>query len=568
MKHLLASLKFPLLVVAMISTGVNALMLVSPIFMMQVYDRVLASGHLETLVSLTSMAVLALLILGLFEGIRQQVLSRTGDWLERKAGDIIIDTALENSAPTSRLFQHIKAVRRFVCAPPVFSLLDAPWSLIFAALLWWMHPWLGAVAFAGAVALLCVAFTTEFVSRRPLADSQKYQSETQLILSSTLRNSDAIKSMGMAGALKQRWADASNESYTHQAVASERSAFLSGLAKAVRLIVQTAILAVGAYLVLQGEITGGGMIASSTLLGRCLAPVEQSIGAWKGFLLARDAWQELVSFGEKKQTIQSMDLPTPKGEVKVDGLGFQTDPQYPPILDNISLSLCPGNVLCLIGPSGSGKTTLSRMLVGALAPTTGEVRLDERSLQGWNPQQLGKYIGYLPQGVEMLPGTLKDNIQRFGADDPEGVVAAAQAAQVDELIRNLPNGYETVIDPHGPPVLSAGQLQRIALARALYGQPKLIVLDEPNANLDVAGEHALFKAVRMAADGGASVVVVSHRPALLEVADQVAVLQAGRIAAIGPREEILKPRAVKKTTATNEINSSNPSLSLQKEGQA
>ncbi len=566
MKHLLASLKFPLFIAAMISTGVNLLMLVSPIFMMQVYDRVLASGHLETLTSLTAIAVVALMVLGVFEAFRQQVLSRTGDWLERAAGDIIIDTALANGTPTTRLFQHIKAVRRFFCAPAVFSLLDAPWLFVFAALLWWMHPWLGIVALSGAAMLLAVAYATELASRKPLADSQKFQSETQSILSSALRNADAIKSMGMAPALKKRWAEASHESYDHQALASERSAFLSGLAKAVRLIVQTAVLAVGAYLVLQGDLTGGGMIAASILLGRCLAPVEQSIGAWKGFLLARDAWRELAAQDGELNIDEPMDLPAPIGDLSIEGLTYKPNPQGATILENISFTAKPGSVMCLIGPSGSGKTTLSRMLVGALAPSSGEVRMDERNVLGWNPQQLGQHIGYLPQGVEMLPGSLKENIQRFGADDPDGVVAAAKAAQVDDLIRNLPEGYETVIDPHGPPVLSAGQLQRIALARALYGAPKLIVLDEPNANLDVAGEHALFKAVRRAANDGATVIVVSHRPALLEAADQVAVLQAGRLAAIGPREEILKPRPVAQKQERSPAKTPNLSLATQSEG--
>jgi ABC-type protease/lipase transport system fused ATPase/permease subunit len=270
--------------------------------------------------------------------------------------------------------------------------------------------------------------------------------------------------------------------------------------------------------------------------------VEQAIGAWKGFVLARDAWKDLNKTDDRSVVGEVMELPQPQGHVVVDALSYQPNPQRPAILDDISFSIKPGEVLCLIGPSGSGKTTLSRMLVGAASPTSGEVRLDERAVTGWSPAQFGQHVGYLPQGVEMLPGSLKDNIQRFGEDDPEGVMKAARVAQVDDLIRNLPDGYETQIETGGPSPLSAGQLQRVALARALYGSPKLVVLDEPNANLDVEGEHALFTAVRKIAEEGASVVIVSHRPALLEAADQVAVVRGGRMVAKGPREEILMPK--------------------------
>lgn len=544
MKEILASLRIPLLAAAIISTAVNALMMVSPIYMMQVYDRVITSGHVETLYALTVIAVVALILLGAFDTLRQQLLGRAGEWFERTAGEHLIDASLNRKIPTEHAFQHIGAVKRFYCAQGVFTLLDAPWLFIFAAILWWMHPWLGMVALAGAAILGLIALLTEFVSRRPLTATQQHQRETQSILSAALKNADAVAAMGMAESLKERWREASHAAQDSQANATERSAVMSGSAKAVRMIVQTAVLGVGALLVLRQELSPGGMIAASILLGRCLAPVEQGISAWKGFVMARHGWAELLKLELLEATEDAIELPEPTGTIEVDTISYQVEDGQAPILSELSLNLMPGEVTCLIGPSGSGKTTLTRLLVGAIRPTAGEIRLDGRSITGWNRTQLGKYIGYLPQGIDLLPGTLADNIRRFGEGDDASVVEAAKAANVDELIRALPDGYETKIVAGIPPKLSAGQLQRVGLARALYGAPKVVVLDEPNANLDIEGERALFASIRQAADKGATVVVVSHRPALLKMVDKVAVLQFGKLTAFGTAEEVLRPAMI------------------------
>lgn len=548
MKQLLQSLKGPLTLATMVSTGVNMLMLVSPIFMMQVFDRVLMSGHLETLYGLTALAVFALLILGIFEALRQQILVRAGDWLERSAGDILIDASLARGIPAQQVFQQVTAVKSFFCAQGVFSLLDAPWLIVFAALLWWMHPWLGIVAVTGAILLAAIAVATELASRRPVAEATQHQQASQAILSSALRNADAVRAMGMTETIKELWQNASTTSLNNQSKAAERSAIFTGMAKAVRLIVQTAILAVGALLVLDGSLSSGGMIAASILLGRCLAPVEQAIGAWKSFVLARDAWRDLSALGGLEAVETPMDLPPPEGHVAIEGLTFHPNDARPPILADVSFNLSPGQVTILVGASGSGKSTLCRLAVGAFAPTSGAIRLDGRAVTGWNPAQLGHFVGYLPQGVELLPGTIRDNIQRFGQDDPEGVIEAAKLADVDQLIRSLADGYDSMIVPStasgGDPLLSTGQLQRVALARALYGKPKLVVLDEPNANLDVEGERALRNAISAIAKAGATVMVVTHRPALLEAADRIAVLHGGRLISEGPRDTILRPQAV------------------------
>lgn len=539
MNNLLRSLSTPLLFAGLISVVVNLLMLVSPVFMMQVFDRVLMSAHHETLYGLTMLAMSALFILGALDALRQMVLARAGNWLEKHAGGRLIDATLLEGQPVSQAFQHISAVKGFFCAQRVFALLDAPWLFVFAALLWWMHPWLGMVALGGAAALIIITVLTEMLSRRPLRDARTHQSENEAVLASALGNADAVRAMGMASALRERWQASADLVQINLAKASERSAILSGAAKGIRLVVQTLVLATGAYLVLAGDLSAGGMIAASILLGRCLAPAEQAIGAWKSFVQGRDGWAALSRLRELGSAEQSMRLPDPAGSIVVDHVLYQADADGPKILDDISLRLRPGEVLCLVGRSGSGKTTLSRLIVGALEPTGGEVRIDERNVLGWNRDDLGRNIGYLPQCVGLLPGTIKDNVQRFGTDDPEGVIAAARAAGVDQMIRRLEKGYETEVRVDDPYSLSGGQLQRIGLARALYGEPSIVVLDEPNSNLDLEGEQALSKAVRAAADRGAAVMVISHRPALLQIADRVAILAEGRIVAEGPREEIL-----------------------------
>lgn len=554
MNHLLRSLNTPLFFAGSISVVVNLLMLVSPIFMMQVFDRVLMSAHHETLYGLTMLAISALVILGVLDALRQMVLARAGNWLEQHASGRLIDSTLLDGQPVSQAFQHISAVKGFFCAQSVFALLDAPWLFVFAALLWWMHPWLGLVALGGASALLVITVLTELLSRRPLRDARTHQNENEAVLASALGNADAVRAMGMALSLRERWQASADLVQINLAKAAERSAMLSGAAKGIRLVVQTLVLAAGAYLVLAGDLSAGGMIAASILLGRCLAPAEQAIGAWKSFVQARDGWAALSRLRDLESAEQSMRLPDPTGSVAVAHLHYQAVADGPKILDDISLRLRPGEVLCLVGRSGSGKTTLSRLIVGALEPTGGEVRIDERNVLGWNPDDLGRNIGYLPQSVGLLPGTIKDNIQRFGADDPEGVIAAARGAGVDQMIRRLEKGYETEVRADDPYSLSGGQLQRIGLARALYGEPSIIVLDEPNSNLDLEGEQALSKAVRAAADRGAAVMVISHRPALLQIADRVAILAEGRIVAEVPREEILtherRDEAIEKASIT------------------
>ena len=564
MQRVLEAIRKPLFFVALISVGVNLLMLVSPIFMLQVFDRVLTTGHLETLYGLLAIAFFSLVFFAIFDALRQIVLLRAVNWMERQAGEAAIYETLARQGNPSAMFRNIGLVRSFVGSPGIFALLDAPWILVFTAVLWWMHPLLGISALTGAVILLLIGVVMELVNRRPLGKASAHQYETQSILEGALANIDAVVAMGMTSLIKDRWKTSTDAALSQKRIAGEQSAVLSGLAKAMRTVIQISVLAIGAVMVVKGELTAGGMIASSILLGRCLAPVEQGIGAWRNFIQARLAWGELRAFKPRETEQPSMSLPDPKGELKVSGLSFHRPGFSAPVLDNINLQLAPGSIFLLMGPSGSGKSTLSRLLVGAEHAQEGQVTLDGRMLSGWNRDELGKFIGYLPQDAALLPGSIRENIARFREVDPKTVVQAAQLAGVDLMIRGLPDGYDTMINPDGSCPMSAGQRQRIGLARALFCNPRLVVLDEPNSNLDTDGEQALRLALSQIRKAGACIIIISHRPSLLKIADQIGIMSNGKLIHQGKKNEIIsvlsrtpevqsKPGASVTDNATNHV---------------
>jgi len=413
MKNLLRELRGPLVWAAAVSVGVNLLMLVSPIYMMQVFDRVLMSGHVDTLYVLTGLAIVSLAVLGMFDALRQTILVRAGDWLERWLGDTLVAAALRNGGSPMTGLRQVGQLRYFVASQAVFALLDTPWIAVFAAVLWWMHPWLGTIALLGAFALLGVALLSEMLTRKLMVEVSMIQGWNQAALGAALQSSDAVRAMGMGNRLMARWQMASHAALTLQRRSLERSARLTGFTKFVRLAVQVAVLGAGAALVLQAELTAGGMIAASILLGRCLAPAEQAIGAWRGFVLARSAYDGLVKMEVPLDTTERTELGESTGETVVENLTYAPDPEADPVLDSVGFAIKPGECVAVVGPSGSGKTTLCRLLVGALDPTEGEVRIDQRPVQGWNTDQIGRVIGYLPQGVQLLPGTLRENVARF-----------------------------------------------------------------------------------------------------------------------------------------------------------
>jgi PrtD family type I secretion system ABC transporter len=529
---------------AVFSFFINILVLTSPIYMMQTYDRVLASGHVETLVVMTVIAGIAVLVLGVLEMVRGRLLGRIGRWLEQRLAPELIASSMRSAlyglTPNAQALRDLAVVKGFFSGTGINSVFDSPWTPIFLIVIWLMHPLLGVVALASALVLLAIAVLNEYVSRRPVKEGQRLSIANAQKADSALRNADVFHAMGMLPGFLSTWMQRNSVALDLQLTASDRNAALVGFSKFFRIFVQILILGAGAYLVLANELTPGGMIAASILLGRALAPVEQGIGSWKAFLAARDAWDRLRRLLESlPPPPETMPLPPPKGQIACEQLTFVQRGRDQPILAGITFALEPGEALGVIGPSAAGKSTLCKLLVGTWQPARGHVRLDGADIFRWPSEQLGPYIGYLPQDVELFGGTIMENIARLRRDaDPKAVVAAARAAGVHEIILRLPQGYETDIGDGGC-MLSGGQRQRIGLARALYGEPRLIVLDEPNASLDSEGENALIAAIHNAKQWGATVVLVAHAPKILSPVDKLLLLHDGQMRLFGPRDEVL-----------------------------
>ncbi|MBK8176037.1 MAG: type I secretion system permease/ATPase [Rhodospirillales bacterium] len=547
---------------ALFSACINVLILTSPIYMMQVYDRVLASGKIETLIFLTLIAGIAVLVLGLLEMVRNRLMARIGQWFERRMSPDLIAASMRaamlGAAANAQALRDLIQVRAFLGGPGSTTIFDAPWTPIFLAVIWLMHPVLGMVGLGSAVVLFGLAILNEYVSRKPLKQAAMLSIVNTQSADQAIRNADAFHAMGMLPGFLVGWMARNERALGFQLDAADWNATLVGLSKFSRIFVQILILAVGAFLVIRGEMTSGGMIAGSILLGRALAPVEQAISAWKGMIAARDAYDRLNRLFEKvPPPPQVMTLPPPTGVLSCEQLVFVPRGRDKPVLNGVTFSVDAGDALGIIGPSAAGKSTLCKILVGSWQPTRGQARLDGADVFTWPSENLGPYIGYLPQDVELFGGTVKDNIARLIPDaDSEAVVEAARTAGVHEIILRLPKGYETEIGESGSH-LSGGQRQRIGLARALYGKPRLIVLDEPNASLDTEGEESLMNAMSLAKKWGATVIIVAHQPRILRGVDKLLLLRDGRSEMFGPRDEVLaklmpqrvgsdnRPRAVK-----------------------
>lgn len=537
-------LRSGILPLAVFSFFINVLVLTSPIYMMQTYDRVLASGHVETLMFMTLIAGVAVLVLGILEMVRGRFLGRISRWIERTLAPVVIASSMRGAlyglTPSAQALRDLGQVRGFLGSNGVNAIFDSPWSPIFLTVIWLMHPLLGMVAVSAAVILLLVAFLNESITRQPLKEGQRLSINNTQKADLALRNADVFHAMGMLPGFLATWTQRNDYALDRQLQAGDRNAALVGFSKFFRIFVQILILGSGAYLVLRNELTAGGMIAASILLGRALAPVEQAIGAWKGLVAARDSWDRLKRLIEGlPEPAETMPLPAPMGNVSCEQLVFVQRGREQPILSGITFSLTAGEALGIIGPSAAGKSTLCKILVGTWQPTRGHVRLDGADIFRWPAEELGPYIGYLPQDVELFSGSVMSNIARLSPDpDPKAVVEAATAAGVHEIILRLPDGYETEIGEGGC-MLSGGQRQRIGLARALYGQPRLIVLDEPNASLDADGEAALVAAIESAKGWGATVALVAHAPKILAPVDKLLLLQAGQMRMFGARDEVL-----------------------------
>lgn len=526
----------------------NLLMFVGPLYMLQIYDRVLSSRNENTLLMITVISVGLLVVYGVLEFIRSRVLVRAGlqfnDVLATPMFSRIAQLQAANPGGNARsMLQDSDRIRDFLTGPGIMAFFDAPWTPLFLGLCFAFHTWLGVVATIGAVIIFGLALLNEFLTRKSLRDAGTSGQEALQFANAALDNAEVIRALGMEDALSSRWSKKRDQMLTNQARASDWAGVVMSSSKFVRMTLQVAILGTGAYLAMRQEISPGVMIAASILMGRALAPVEQAVAQWKQFVAFRQSDERLRKlFAAIKDEPERLELPTPKGRLSVENLSSFAPGTRTTILKSINFSLEPGEIMALIGPSGSGKTSLARMLVGAGKPVAGCVRLDGTELPHWDFRQLGKSLGYLAQDVNLFSGTVAENIARF--DDTAtsaDVIAAAKLAGAHEMIQELSDGYETQIG-NGGMQLSGGQRQRVGLARAVFKMPSLIVLDEPNSNLDNKGELALTKCLEALREMKRTVVVVTHKANLLSVSDKTLILNNGTVQNFVPTKQMLQPK--------------------------
>ncbi len=532
---------------------INMLMLVSPLYMLQIYDRVLASRNETTLWVLTLVAVFLIVVYAALEAMRSRVLVRISGQMDSLLNARVF-TALFKSAVrgpgggSGQAIRDLDSVRDFLTGQGLFAFFDAPWMPIYLTAIFLIDPLLGWVATGGGVVLFSLAVLTELATRNTLGEASAANMRAGHFVEVSLRNVEAIEAMGMVPAMLRRWQGRRSKMLQLQSLASDRAGTITALSKFTRVVLQIAILGFGAYLVLQNNITAGLMIAASIMMGRALAPVEIAVGSWKHFLTARTAYDRLNALLKAVPAQRDfMHLPPPNGVIQVEQAIVVPPGATVPALRGVGFNVAAGDIVGIIGPSAAGKSTLARLLVGVWPPYSGKVRIDGADIMTWDRERLGPYIGYLPQDVELFEGTIAENIARFGEVDADQVILAAQRAGVHEMILKLPAGYDTQIGPGGQ-TLSGGQRQRVGLARALHGDPAFIVLDEPNSNLDNDGEAALARTVADLKARKRTTLVITHRPSLLASVDYIMVMREGMIEKFGPRDEILgqylRPAAV------------------------
>lgn len=537
--------------VGVFSLFVNTLMLVPTFYMLQVYGRVLTSGSSVTLLMLTLILVVLTVTTGLLEWVRSRIMVRVSTKLDVLLSRDVYRASFKQALATGGMnasaqpLSDLTGLRQFLTGNGVFAFFDAPWLPIYVAVMFMFHPWYGWMAIGCAIILLILAIINEKVTSKSLAMANRENMGASLYTTKNLRNAEVIESMGMLDNLINRWSLRQKKVLQLQSQASDNGAVVSNISKSFRVMVQSLILGLGAYLAINHEINAALVIAGSVLLGRALAPIDLIIGSWKGFIAARgqyDRLNEMLSVLQAEQ--QRMTLPAPQGNIAVENMIVSAPGTKTPIIKGISFNVASGTVVGVIGPSASGKSTLARALLGIWTPQHGTVRLDGADIGNWNKIELGPYIGYLPQDIELFEGTVSENIARFGDVDAEKVVQAAKAAGVHEMILLLPEGYDTIIGSDGVS-LSGGQRQRIGLARAIYGEPKLIVLDEPNSNLDEVGEQALSLALRYLKATGATIFVITHRTSILSDLDRLLVMKDGLLHMYGPSDQVIAELAGK-----------------------
>ena len=524
----------------------NLLMLTAPLYMLQVYDRVLTSRSVETLVALSLLAGFFYLLMGVLDHARGRIMARVGAHFQRALDRRVFEAMLRKSAvrkdhPPVVGLRDLEAVQRLLGSPVVLAIIDLPWTPIFLFGIFVFHPWLGTLAFCGGAVLVFLAVLNQWLSRRLLSFANSATLDADLMADAIRAEAEMIQSMGMQRAVFDRWHLRRTDALCLSVAANDRGGIFANATKIMRLVLQSAMLGFGAWLVLRGELSPGGMIASSILMGRALVPVELVVGQWPIVQRGLKGWQMLgLLLSQVPPHPVKTPLPRPLARLDVRALTVVPPGQSMGALRGLGFALAPGIAIGVIGPSGSGKTTLARALTGVWRPAGGHIRLDGATLDQYDPETLGKYIGYLPQRVHLFDGTIAENIARF---DPtaktDDIITAARRAAAHDLILSLPKGYDTRMSPHGAQ-LSGGQLQRIGLARALYGDPVIVILDEPNSNLDNEGSIALNATVRWLKSEGRGVLIMAHRPAAIQECDHLLMLENGICTAFGPKDRVLR----------------------------
>lgn len=527
----------------MFSLAINLLYLAGPLYMLQVYDRVISSASEVTLVMLTIALLLAFMALAGLDAVRARVLTRASIRLDNKIAARVMTAIIDRSASAggarSQLLRDFDTFRQFITGAGIHAMFDLPWAPIYIGVIFILHPALGAFALGCSILLVLMALLNEWIVKPPLTESGEAASRNYSFTEMSLRNTEVVRAMGMTDGLLKRWGRDRNRMLERQVTASDRAATMQSAIKFLRLSMQSLILGLGAYLVIERLATTGAMFAASILLGRALQPVEQIVGSWRNLVSARSAFlrvRELLSANPPRDP--SMSLPRPEGRLIAEAVTFVPPLTNKPILRGVAFGIEFGEVLGIIGPSGAGKSTLARHLVGVLIPSAGAVRLDGSDVALWARTSRGHHLGYLPQDIELFSDTVAANIGRFQQGEDHLVIQAAQMAGVHEMILRLPNGYDTQVGEGGA-ILSGGFRQRIGLARSVYGDPSLLVLDEPSSNLDAEGDAALTDCIIQLKKRGTTVVIISHRPSTIGVVDKLLVLRDGVAEMFGPRAEIM-----------------------------
>jgi PrtD family type I secretion system ABC transporter len=551
---LTAGLRSILIYLFGLSGIINVLALTGSFYMLQIYDRALGSGSVATLLGFSALAIGLYFFQGLFDMLRSQILVRIGGRLDRKLAPLAHKVAVDmprfgySTAEALERGRDVDTLRSFLGSQGPIALFDLPWMPIFLIFAYLLHPLLGALTLAGAVVLTLLTVATELMTRKLAGSSHQAGIHRNAIADSNARNADVLKAMGFAHRAVARYGSANADHLALQTRSTDITGTFGAISRVLRMILQSAVLGLGAYLTIKGELSAGAIIAASVSSARALAPIDMAIGNWKHVLAARGAYARLKDTVATLASVEApMDLPAPTNSLRIEAMTIAAPGSGRVLLSDISMDLKAGEALGVIGPSGGGKTTLVKALTGVIPLLRGAVRLDGAELTQWSDETLGPHIGYLPQDVSMMDASIEENISRFSTNkDSAAVVAAARAAGVHEMILRLPEGYGTRVGSSGMG-LSGGQRQRIGLARALYGEPFLVVLDEPNSNLDSEGDAALTAAIQSIKQRGGITVVIAHRPSALAAVDTIAVIQAGRLVGFGPKEEILGPKSVPTT---------------------